>query len=99
MPVTGQMSDTVPPKLLSGLLLSESSGDLANDLLPFCRTDRCRLFRRFTVFVELWAATRLAISETRNGQYGGPHNCGRRGFRFDRIATGIHDFWRLAAFR
>ena len=26
MPVKGQMSDTVPPKLLSGLVLSESSG-------------------------------------------------------------------------
>src|SRR5262249_9190402 len=88
---------TIPDGNVGSDLGDFPTRDFANDLLPFCRTNRCRLFRRFNVSVELRATARFAILAKRCWHHDGPHH--RRGRRIciDGLALGIHDFWRPAA--
>src|SRR3981081_1392915 len=108
MPAKDQTSVTVLPKLfydlLQGFLSSKRSipsERLANDLCPFCASNRGSLLRQFTHLIKLRTTPRPAIPAA--AKKCRPHGRtdyrrGRR-IRLDRTALGIHDFWCAPAVR
>src|SRR6202022_4747068 len=74
---------------------------LANELRPFCASNRSSLLRQFTRLVKLRTTPRPEIpaAAKRCRQHGRAHYGRGRRIRLDRTALGIHDFWCTTAVR
>src|SRR4029079_16992993 len=111
MSAKDQTSDTLPPqfvrwspaflKLINSTKSSIPAEDFPNELRSFCTGNCCGLLRRFAGLVKLRTPLRPAISAAakRRRQHGGPHDGRERRIRLDRVAAGIHDFWRTPTVR